>query len=69
MHLMPRGEAKGYKIPEFGYALEYARGWIPTMLPTGFADNLFSNLDVFPVIKTVYVYAKSFFIEALQGKL
>lgn len=68
MHHMPRGEAKGYKIPEFGYALEYAHGWIPTMLPTGFADVLTSNLDFYLVFRTIALYAQSAVIELLQGK-
>ena len=36
MHHLPGGVARGYRIPEHCWALEYARGLIPSMLPFGF---------------------------------
>ena len=39
MHHLPRGQAQAYRIPESCWAHEYARGWIPMMLPFGFADT------------------------------
>ena len=57
MHHLPRGEARGYRMPDRCYALEYARGWIPTMLPFGLADSLTSAVDIKPVLKTLRLYA------------
>ncbi|THH10330.1 hypothetical protein EW146_g8404 [Bondarzewia mesenterica] len=52
VHLMPRGVAKQYKMHEGCWAMEYARGWIPLMLPFGFADTFTSTLDVYTLWKT-----------------
>jgi C-8 sterol isomerase len=69
MHHLPRGEAKAYRIPESGWALEYARGFIPGMLPFGLADTLFSTLDVPTLGKTLGIYAQAVTRELLRGKL
>merc|ERR1719410_1559064 len=44
-HHLPLGVAKGYKIPDNCWALEYARGNILSMMPFGLADLLSSTLD------------------------
>ena len=44
-HHLKWGEAKQYKMPDACWALEYARGNIPSMLPFGFADSFSSTLD------------------------
>lgn len=59
MHHMPRGEARGYRMPEHCYALEYARGLIPTMLPFGLIDQFTSALDPPTVVKTLKIYTKA----------
>lgn len=59
MHHMPRGEARGYRMPEHCYALEYARGFIPTMLPFGLIDQFTSAMDVPTVYKTLRIYTKA----------
>ena len=69
MHHLPRGQARGYRIPEHCYALEYARGLIPTMLPFGLADSFSSTLDPQPVLKTIRLYARATVSELLRGKL
>lgn len=69
MHLLPRGEARGYRMPDHCYALEYARGLIPTMLPFGFADSFTSTVDLIPVAKTVGIYAKAVVGQLLRGKI
>ncbi len=69
LHLMPRGVAKGYKMPERCWALEYARGWIPFMLPFGFADGLSSTLDVRTLARTVKLYTRSAIKQLAQGKI
>ncbi len=51
-------EVKGYRLPESGWMLEYARGMVPSMLPFGLADTLFSTLDLKCVSKTMKLYTK-----------
>ena len=69
MHHLPRGTARGYRIPESCWALEYARGFIPSMLPFGFADALSSTLDVRSVARTVSLYARCVVGQLLRGKI
>ena len=69
LHLMPRGTARGYRFPDRCYALEYARGNIPLMLPFGLADSFTSTMDAKTVWKTLKVYAKCVTSELLQGKI
>jgi C-8 sterol isomerase len=69
MHHLPRGQARGYRMPDRCYALEYARGIIPTMLPFGLADSFSSTLDPQPVWKTIRMYARATVGELLRGKI
>ena len=69
LHHLPRGEARGYRMPDRCYALEYARGLIPTMLPFGLADSFTSTLDAKPVMKTMRIYARAVVGELLRGKI
>ncbi|KAI9272549.1 ERG2/sigma1 receptor-like protein [Sporodiniella umbellata] len=69
MHLLARGEIQQYKIHERAWALEYARGWIPAMLPFGFADTFFSTLDFYSLYETVVISAKAMGRELLMGKI
>jgi C-8 sterol isomerase len=69
MHHMPRGTARGYRIPDHCWALEYARGIIPTMLPFGVADVLSSTLDLRTLGRTMGTAAKSVVRELLRGKI
>eukprot|EP01120_Amphizonella_sp_Union-15-10_P005849 TRINITY_DN178_c0_g1_i1.p1 TRINITY_DN178_c0_g1~~TRINITY_DN178_c0_g1_i1.p1 ORF type:complete len:191 (-),score=28.41 TRINITY_DN178_c0_g1_i1:50-622(-) len=69
LHHLKRGHCKAYSIPELCWALEYARGWIPTMLPFGFADTFFSTLDVKTAYRTFMIYAKCVIKELLQFKI
>lgn len=69
MHHMPRGIARGYKIPERCWALEYARGWIPLMLPFGLADTFTSTLDMRTLRDTFSIYTESVLAELKQGKV
>lgn len=59
LHHMPRGEARGYRMPDHCFALEYARGLIPTMLPFGLIDQFTSTLDPKTVVKTLSVYTRA----------
>jgi C-8 sterol isomerase len=69
MHHMPRGQARGYRMPDSCYALEYARGFIPQMLPFGLADAFTSTLDPVPVWRTMRIYTKAVVGELLRGKV
>lgn len=69
LHVLPRGEAKAYRIPEHCWALEYARGWIPPMLPFGLADTLFSTLDLPTLGRTLSVYTKAAARSLVRGKI
>lgn len=66
---MPRGTARGYRIPEHCWALEYARGIIPSMIPFGFADMVVSTLDLPNIWKTLRLYGASCLRELRQGKI
>eukprot|EP00741_Cyanophora_paradoxa_P002668 tig00000615_g2589.t1 len=69
MHHLPRGEAEAYKIPEYCWALEYARGFIPAMLPFGIADTFSSTLDFRTLGKLFWIYTKSILKNLAKGKL
>ncbi|KAL4243340.1 C-8 sterol isomerase [Abortiporus biennis] len=45
VHFLPRGQMKQYKMHEGCFAMEYARGWIPLMMPFGLLDIFSSTLD------------------------
>jgi C-8 sterol isomerase len=51
-------KAKGYCIKDSAWMLEYGRGPIPTMLPFGLADSIFSTLDLRTTWKTFYNYGR-----------
>ncbi|EIM88883.1 ERG2 and sigma1 receptor-like protein [Stereum hirsutum FP-91666 SS1] len=69
VHLMPRGVAKQYKMHEGCWAMEYARGWIPLMLPFGFADALTSTLDIPTLYNTVRITGREMISNLLIGKI
>jgi C-8 sterol isomerase len=69
LHHLPRGHARGYRMPDRCFALEYARGLIPTMLPFGLADSFTSTLDPVPVLKTMRLYTRAVVGELLRGKI
>ncbi|KAJ3130470.1 hypothetical protein HK098_000035 [Nowakowskiella sp. JEL0407] len=70
VHFLKRGLGKQYKMPDTGcWAMEYARGVIPLMLPFGFADIFTSTLDFNTLFITVKVYARLFLTNLMYGKL
>jgi len=69
LHILERGNAQGYRCPDACYALEYARGWIPLMMPFGIADTFSSTLD-FPTFgRTLWWYIQLVIAELVQGKI
>ncbi|KAI0166850.1 ERG2 and sigma1 receptor-like protein [Hypoxylon sp. FL1284] len=69
VHHMHRGVVKQYKMPEGCFALEYARGWIPPMLFFGFADGVFSTLDIQTLYRTVVITGRETINNLLIGKI
>ncbi|PVG03004.1 putative C-8 sterol isomerase erg-1 [Serendipita vermifera] len=69
VHLMKRGEVKQYKMHRGCFALEYARGWIPPMLPFGYADALVSTLDLITLWNTTRITAREIIRNLLAGKI
>ncbi|KAL0575902.1 C-8 sterol isomerase [Marasmius crinis-equi] len=69
VHHLPRGTAKQYKMHKGCFALEYARGWIPLMLPFGFADTFSSTLDIPTLYNTVRITARENIRNLLIGKI
>lgn len=67
MHHLPRGVARGYRFPDRCYAVEYARGAIPLMLPFGLGDSFSSTLDPIPVAKTIRAFTQGVMREMSIG--
>lgn len=69
VHLMRRGEVKQYKMHEGCWALEYARGWIPPMMPFGVFDTLFSTIDLYTLWDTFHWTGREMIRNLLVGKI
>ncbi|KZV96931.1 ERG2 and sigma1 receptor-like protein [Exidia glandulosa HHB12029] len=69
VHWMKRGEAKQYKMHEGCWALEYARGWIPPMMPFGLFDTIFSTLDFWTLVDTFHWTGREMIRNLLVGKI
>ncbi|KZT00498.1 C-8 sterol isomerase [Laetiporus sulphureus 93-53] len=69
VHHLQRGQVKQYKMHEGCFALEYARGWIPLMLPFGLMDVLTSTLDYWSLYHTVRVTGREMLRNLLLGKI
>ncbi len=54
-------------MPGHAYAMEYARGVIPAMLPFGLADAFTSTLDYPSIAKTIRLYTQAAVSELVRG--
>lgn len=61
MGILPKKKIKTFSIREGTWMLEYARGNILSMIPTGVGDNLFSNFDYKSLWWTIVDYVKKLF--------
>lgn len=68
VHLMKRGNVKQYRMPDTCWAMEYARVWIPFMLPFGYADAFFSTLDLRTLWRPSFVTGREMIANLLHGK-
>lgn len=68
-HHLPRHVAKQYRMPDTCFALEYARGNIPSMLFFGFADLFTSTLDIVTLWQTIKGSTVLMIENAIQGKI
>lgn len=69
MAYLRRGGAKGYRLPEGGWMLEYGRGLVPTALPVGLMDSIMSGIDPVTVLRTLRGYGAGVVRELLKGKI
>lgn len=68
-HFLPRMEAKQYRMDDECWALEYARGNIPSMMIFGFFDAIFSTVDLVTIGETIRESAGNMIMNMLQGKI
>ena len=61
-------KVKGYCVKDHAWMLEYGRGFIPTMMPFGLADSIFSTLDYKNFFYTIWDYGRLCVRELLRGK-
>jgi len=54
---LSRGECAGMRIPDHLWAVEYARGTLPLVLPFGLADAFTSTVDITTIFRSLKIYA------------
>ena len=69
VHHLHRGTVKQYKMHKGCWALELAQGWIPGMLPFGFADSFSSTLDLWTLWRTVWITGREMGRNLVAGKI
>lgn len=68
-HYLPKNTAKQYRMPSTCWALEYARGNIPSMMLFGIADLFSSTVDHVTLYHTIAESAGKMVQNALKGKI
>jgi C-8 sterol isomerase len=66
---LPRRQGKGVRMSAGCWMLEYGRGPVPTALPVGVGDAIFSAFDPVTVGKTVWTYGRLVTRSLLRGKI
>ena len=66
---LARERVKGYRIEHQTWMLEYGRGLIPTALPLGVGDAIFSAMDFYTVWKTLSSYGRLTLKSLARGKI
>jgi C-8 sterol isomerase len=51
-----KGQSAGMHYPDHVWMIEYARGLLPSLIPFGLADALFSTLDYKTAFQTLVIY-------------
>ncbi|KAK5081383.1 C-8 sterol isomerase [Exophiala xenobiotica] len=69
VHHLRRGDVKQYKMHKGCFALELAQGWIPGMLPFGFADSFSSTLDLYTLWRTVWITGREMVRNLMAAKV
>jgi C-8 sterol isomerase len=67
--ILERRKVKGFRLPDAGWVLEYARGAIPTALPLALSDVVFSAMDWRTLFETLWIYGKLTTRELFKGKI
>ena len=63
------GEGDGFCVKDHVTLLEYARGWVPFMMPFGLADGIFSTLDFKSIRHQMWDYGTICTRELLRGRI
>ena len=67
--VLRRGHAKGWRIVEGTWMLEYGRGFLPSALPLVLGDVLLSAMDLRLLARTLAIHGRLTVRELLRGKL
>lgn len=67
--LLRKGKVKGCKFAPDTWMLEYGRGPVPTCLPMGLGDSVFSALDGTTIFNTFKTYGRLTIKNLLRGKI
>jgi C-8 sterol isomerase len=67
--LLRRRHAKGFKLTQGSWVLEYGRGLIPASLPFALGDAFFSCFDLVTIFRTLWHYTRLVVKELWKGKI